>query len=335
MKIGVTIGGPLAGIGPAAAHIEGLGFDSVWTAETGSTAFVQAALAAQSTSRVRIGTAIALAFPRSPGITAMTAVDIDELSGGRFLLGLGSQVKRVNEERFSTHFDHPAPRMREYAEAVRAFIGGYFGDEPAMQGRFYRVTMAPWARIPPPLRRDIPIYFAAVNKMMLRAAGAVADGVVGHPMTSVEYIRQQVLPNIERGAKKAGRSASDVELAQQVIVSVAEDRSIALEEVKQQIGFYATTRTYAPVLATHGFEEIIPRLREAYSEKDMKKLASLVSPEMAKTFALFGEPDEVREQARRFDGLIGELVLGGPWYRVDPTRVADNYRLMMEAFSQR
>src|SRR5918992_5833236 len=172
----MTVGGPLAGVGAIASRIEQLGFDTVWTAETGSTAFIQAAVVAQATSKVRIGTAIALAFPRSPAITAMTAVDLDELSGGRFVLGLGSQVKRVNEDRFSTPFEHPAPRMREYAQAIRAFIGGYFGEDPNFEGRFYRITLAPWPRIPPPVRRDIPIYFAAVNERMLRASGHVADG---------------------------------------------------------------------------------------------------------------------------------------------------------------
>ncbi|MEA2593513.1 MAG: hypothetical protein QOD62_3344, partial [Actinomycetota bacterium] len=123
VRYGMPVGGPLQAIGPLAKAIEDRGFDSVWTTETTSNPFIQAALASQATSRVRIGTAIALAFPRSPGITAMTAVDVDELSGGRFALGLGPQVKRVNEQRFSTPFEHPAPKMREYALAVRAFWG--------------------------------------------------------------------------------------------------------------------------------------------------------------------------------------------------------------------
>lgn len=334
MRYGMSVGGPLTTVGAVAARIEELGFDSVWTAETGSDAFVSAALVAQATSRIRIGTAIALAFPRSPGITAMTAADIDELSGGRFVLGLGSQVKRVNEDRFSTPFEHPAPKMREYAHAVRAFLGGYFGESPNFEGRFYRVTLAPWARAAPPVRRDIPIYFAAVNKMMLRVSGEVADGVVGHPMTSVDYVRDVVLLNIARGAEKAGRKPDEIELVQQVIVSVSDDRELARKEVKQQIGFYATTRTYTPVLARHGFEDVVPRLREAYADKDMDRMASLVSDEMAETFGLFGSVDEVAEKAKRFEGLVGELMLGMPWYRVDPGRVAENYQAILNAFAR-
>src|SRR5687767_4658639 len=233
----MTIGGPLQTLGEAARTIEDHGFDSVWTAETGSSAYIAAALAAQATNKVQVGTAIATAFTRSPGITAMTAVDLDELSGGRFVLGLGTQVKRVNEQRFSTPFDHPAPRMREYAQAVRAFIGGYFGAEPEFEGEFYRITLAPWPRIPPPVRKEIPIFFAAVNKYLLRVSGEVADGIVGHPMTSVEYIRKEVQPNIAKGAARSRRDANEIKNAQQVIISISDDRELAKREVKQQIGF--------------------------------------------------------------------------------------------------
>lgn len=334
MKFGMVAGGPMAGVQHLAKMVEDHGYDSVWTAETGSTAFVQATLAAAVTSKARIGTAIAMAFPRSPAITALTALDIDEVSGGRFILGLGSQVKRVNEERFSTPFSHPAPRMREYAQAVRAFIGGYFGEEPSFAGRFYNITMSPWPRFPQPVRRDIPIMFAAVNERMQQVSGEVADGVIGHPMTSVDYIKKVVLPNIAKGAAKAGRKPDEIELVQQVIISIHPDRQEALREVKQQIGFYATTRTYTPVLATHGFEDVVPHLREAFGQKDMAKLASLVTDEMADTFAIYGEADEVKEKASRFEGLASELTVSGPWYRVEPQRLADNYQSIMQTFAR-
>ncbi len=334
MRIGMMVGGPLQSLGAAARMIEAHGYDSIWTAETGSSAYISAAIVAGETSRARVGTAIATAFTRSPGVTAMNAVDIDEVSGGRFVLGLGSQVKRVNELRFSTPFDHPAPRMRDYVHAVRAFIGGYFGEEPSFEGKFYTVKMAPWPRVPPPARREVPVFLAAVNKHMLRVSGEVADGIVGHPMTSLDYIEKVVKPNIAKGAAKSGRDPRDVELAQQVIFSIAEDREIAKSELKQQIGFYATTRTYIPVLALHGFDDIVPMLRGAYQQKDMNKLSSLVSDEMAETFGLYGTADEVKEKAAKFDGVVDELVLAGPWYRVDPSRLMENYRSLLSTFAR-
>ena len=334
MRYGMPVGGPLQAVGPLAKAIEDGGFDSVWTTETTSNPFIQAAVAAQATSRVRIGTGIALAFPRAPGLAAMAAVDIDELSGGRFALGLGPQVKRVNEQRFSTPFEHPAPKMKEYVQAVRAFWAGYGGEEPRFQGRFYQVTMAPWPRIPQPTRPAVPVLLAAVNRRMLEVAGEVADGVIGHPLTSPRYIEEVVRPSIARGAAKAGRPPSDVELVQTVLVSISEDRDLARTEVARQIGFYATTRTYEPILALHGFEAVAPELRRAYADRDMQRLGDLVTDEMARTYALFGTADEVVEQAHRFDGLADELLLGGPWYRVDPGRLLGNHLAMLEAFGQ-
>src|SRR2546430_4970739 len=204
VRYGMPVGGPLQAVGPLAKAIEDRGFDSVGTPETTSNPFIQAALASQATSRVRIGTAIALAFPRSPGITAMAAVDVDELSGGRFALGLGPQVKRVNEQRFSTPFEHPAPKMKEYATAVRTFWDGYFGEEPRFQGRFYSVTMAPWPRVPPPVRRRVPIFFAAVNRGMLQAAGKGADGAYGHQITSHRYVAGSLSPALDTGTPLPG-----------------------------------------------------------------------------------------------------------------------------------
>lgn len=332
MRYGMAVGGPLQAIGPLAKAIEDRGFDSVWSTETSSNPFIQAALAAQTTSRVRVGTAIALAFPRSPGIAAMEAVDLDELSGGRFVLGLGTQVKRVNEQRFSTPFEHPAARLAEYAAALRAFWGGYAGKPPRLQGRFYTLTMAPWPRMTPPVRERIPIYFAAVGPGMLRAAGRVADGVIGHPLTSPRYIREVVLPTIASGAQASGRSPADVELVQSVMVCISEDRALARREVSQQIGFYATTREYAPVLAMHGFEAVMPTLRRAYAERDMDRLAALVPEEMAEAYAVYGTPEEVREKMQRFEGLAGELLLGGPWYRVAPDRLLENHLAILRTF---
>ena len=334
VRYGMPVGGPLQAIGPLARAIEERGFDSVWTTETTSNPFIQAALAAGATSRVRVGTGIALAFPRAPGITAMAAADVDELSGGRFALGLGTQVKRVNEQRFSTPFEHPAPKMKEYAQAVRAFWGGYFGEEPRFQGRFYTVTMAPWPRMPPPVRREVPIFFAAVNAGMLRVAGEVADGVIGHPLTSPRYVREVVLPAIAHGAARAGRAAGEVELVQTVLVSISDDRDLARREVAQQIGFYATTRTYEPILALHGFEAVAPELRRAYADRDMDRLAALVTEDMAETYALYGTADEVVAKAERYEGLAGELLLGGPWYRVDPGRLLENHLAILEAFGR-
>ncbi|MEA2451572.1 MAG: hypothetical protein QOG04_282, partial [Actinomycetota bacterium] len=178
MEYGIGIGGPLSMIGPMAKMVEDAGFESCWAAETTNTAFITCAAAIQATSKITVGTSIALAFPRSPTITAMETSDLDELSGGRFIVGLGTQVKRINEERFSVKFEHPAPKMKEYAEVMRTVWGANRGEDRIHEGRFYTVTRPVFGakRNPPP--RDVPIYFAAVGKIMARTCGEVADGLL-------------------------------------------------------------------------------------------------------------------------------------------------------------
>src|SRR5205823_933044 len=178
MHLGVDVGGDLRTLAAHARDVEDAGFESVWVAETSRSAFVQAALVAAATSRVTVGTNIALVFPRSPTLTAMAARDLAELSGGRFILGLGSQVKRVNEQRFGVPFSHPAPKMEEYVRAVRAVLDGFATGAVDHRGRFYTLTMAPFPgadSAPAP----IPIHVAAVNERMVESAARAADGVIG------------------------------------------------------------------------------------------------------------------------------------------------------------
>jgi probable F420-dependent oxidoreductase len=329
MELGVAIGGELRGIAPMAAQVEEAGFDSVWCAETARSAFVQATLACSATSRITVGTNIALAFPRSPTITAMTARDLQELSGGRFILGLGSQVKRVNEHRFSVHFEHPAPKMAEYVEVVRKVLATFGGERIEHRGRFYTVTMNPFpgaAPVPP-----VPIYIAAVNEGMIEAAGRVADGVLGHPLTSPTYMKEVVIPALERGAGAAGRDVSEVSLTNSVILQLNDDRERARFEAALQIAFYATTRTYRPVLDLHGFGELVGDLREAFGKGDLGRMAEVAMP-MVDTYAIAGPEDECRDRLAEFDGLVDRILLGGAWVGPDPQAIADNYRRILETF---
>jgi probable F420-dependent oxidoreductase len=311
-----------------AHRAEAAGYESVWVAETASSAFVQASLACRATSTVKVGTNIAVAFPRSPTITAMAARDLAELSQGRFVLGLGSQVKRINEHRFSVPFEHPAPKMAEYVEVVRAVLATFHGEPIDHRGRFYTVTMPPFPGADP--APDVPIYLAAVNERMAEAAGRVADGILGHPMTSPKYIAEVVRPAVERGALAAGRDISSVNFTNSVILQIGEDRDRARREAALQVGFYATTRTYAAVLAHHGFEDRVAPLRRAYAGRDMDALAGLAMP-MVDTFAITGSGEECRERLAAFDGLVDRIVLGGAWVGPQDS-VAENYRRLLDTF---
>ncbi|HEV8683282.1 MAG TPA: LLM class flavin-dependent oxidoreductase [Actinomycetota bacterium] len=328
--VGIVVAGPLAALPGLARAAEERGYESVWVAETSSTAYVQVALVAEATSRVRVGTDIALAFPRSPTVTAMTARDLAEVSGDRFILGLGSQVKRINERRFSVPFEHPAPKMEEYVEVVRAVLGTFRGEPIDHRGRFFTVTMPPFPGAMPV--GEVPIYLAAVNARMCEAAGRVGDGVLGHPLTSPKYVAEVVRPAVERGATAAGRDPADVSVTTSVILQLGDDDTRNRFEAALQIGFYATTRTYAPVLALHGFEDRVGPLREAYAAGDLAKLAELSMP-MVDTFAVTGPAEECRERLAAFDGLVDRIILGGAWVGPDRQAIAENFRRILDTFS--
>ena len=319
-------------IGPMAQMVEGAGFESCWAAETTNTAFITAAAATATTSKIKIGTAIALAFPRSPTIAAMTAWDLDELSGGRFIVGLGSQVKRVNEERFSVVFEHPAPKLKEYAQVMRIVWAANRGEDVTFEGRFYRVTMPSFHATPQPDRRDIPIYFAAVGEVMARTCGEVADGLLAHPLASTRYLSEVVRPAVDAGAQKAGRKPSECNLTASAMVSISDDVDLARREVKLQIAFYATTRTYAGILQRHDREHLIPELRSAFEAKDKEWMIELIDDDFCDAIAIAGTAQEARERISEWDGVADRVSVGGPWYGPGSDRMVENYMALVETF---
>jgi probable F420-dependent oxidoreductase len=300
-------------------------------AETARSAYVQAAVVAGATATAVVGTDIALAFPRSPAITAMVARDLDELSGGRFVLGLGTQVKRINERRFSVPFEHPAPKIAEVVEVVRAVLGTFEGRPIDHRGRFYTVTMPPFPGAGP-APGPVPIYLAAVNVRMAETAGRVADGVLGHPMTSPMYVKDVIRPAVERGAAEAGRSPQDVSITTGAIVQISDDREMARREAALQVGFYATTRTYRPVLALHGFDDRVEPLRRAFVAGDYPRMAEIALP-MVDTLAIAGSAEECRERLAAFEGVADRIILGGAWIGAAEERILDNHRAILETFA--
>ncbi|HVF52528.1 MAG TPA: TIGR03617 family F420-dependent LLM class oxidoreductase [Actinomycetota bacterium] len=335
MDYGIGVGGPMGMIGPMGHMVEEAGFESCWAAETTNTAFISAATAVHHTSKINVGTAIALAFPRSPTITAMTAWDLDELSGGRFILGLGSQVKRVNENRFSVKFEHPAPKLKEYAQAIRTVWAANRGEDVVFEGRFYNVTMPTFHGSPQPHRRDVPIYFAAVGAVMSRVCGEVADGLLGHPLASPLYLTEVVKPAIAEGAERAGRKPEECNLTACPMISISDDVDLARREVKLQIAFYATTRTYTPILALHGKEGLVPDLRDAFGAKDKDRMIELIDDELCDAIAVAGPVGEVKDKVARWNGLADRLMVAGPWYGPSAGRMMENYQALVETFGSR
>jgi len=247
------------------------------------------------------------------------------------VLGLGTQVKRVNELRYATPFEHPAPKIREVVEVCREVWRGYAGEKIDHQGRFYTVTMQPFPGGQPP-PGPIPIYLAAVNAGMVGLTGEVADGLLGHPLSSPRYFTEIVRPALDAGIAKAGRKTDEVKIMQGVICSIGDTTEEAMREAKGQIAFYGTTRTYRTVLEVHGWGALTEPLREAHARGDFEAMIGLISDEMCEELAAAGTPDEVRDKVRRWDGMADEVYLGPPWATPNAMRTADAFTRIVETF---
>jgi probable F420-dependent oxidoreductase len=296
-----------------AREAEALGFDGLWTAETRHDPFLPLVLAAAHTTRVSLGTAIAVAFPRSPTVVAHTAWDLQAVSGGRLILGLGTQVKGHIERRFSTKWTAPGPRLRDYVQALRAVWEAWRRGGPVdFRSDHYAITlMTPFFAPAPVDQPRIPIYIAAVNAYNLRLAGELCDGVHLHPLHSVRYLRDFALPHIEAGLAKAGRPRAALSLAASVFMitgRTAADVARAREHARGQVAFYASTRTYEPVLAAHGWQDLLPRLHRKSIEGDWAGMAALVTDEMLAAFAVEAPLEELGAALReRYAGVLDRI----------------------------
>ncbi len=292
---------------------EALGYDGIWTAEAGHDPYLPCAVAATALERAIIGTNITVAFPRSPLVHAQIAWDLQAATQGRFVLGLGTQVKGHNERRYSTAWTAPGPRLREMVQLIRHIWDVWQnGTRPGFEGTHYRFSLMTPFFSPGPIQwPKIPIYIAGVNPYILRLAGEVCDGLHAHPFHSAKYLRETVVPNVEAGLAKAGRSRADFTIATSGFVITGPDRDAverAKGAVRQQIAFYASTRTYAVVLETHGWGHVSSQLSERAAKGDWGGMASLITDEMLDVYAVQGTYDELPGLLRaKYDGLIDRL----------------------------
>jgi probable F420-dependent oxidoreductase len=317
----------LSDLAEIARMVEAAGFESVWATEFyDRSATVALAAMAQATSTIRLGTAIMYAFGRTPLVLAAEARDLDELSGGRFTLGLGTGTRRMQQDWHGLDGEHPAPRMEELVPLIRKLWRLHEGPVEH-EGRFYRVRVRPTAPVSPPLRQDMPIYMAGVNPRMVEAAGAVGDGLVGHPLFTAEYVREVVRPALARGAERTGRDLK-VPIAGYLTCSVDEDRDAARLGAAATIAFNSTVKTYEVIHRFHGFEDAVAAIRGAWRAGDFPGMAAAVTDEMIDTIALAGTPEEVRERfAERWAGVYDQTLLWPP-----AIRGMDSVRAVAEAF---
>lgn len=315
-----------------AAQAEAVGFDSVWAPEFHNHSGVLAlAAATQRTDVVEVGTAIAWAFGRSPLLTAVTALDLDEMSGGRHILGLGTGTRRMRTDWLGAPAERPAKRLRETVEAIRAVWTAAEAGAVEYEGELVRLAVRPYGRAGQ-VRAAIPIFLAAVNQGMCRTAGAVADGVIAHPMATARYIDEVMRPAISEGAGQQGRDSSGVEVADWLVVAVSDDPDQAREDAKRQIAFHATVRTYDGILALHGFTGVAEQIRELWRSFDLAGMTRLVTDEMLEQMAVAGTPDECRQMVEARAPSADRLLLGAPVVATDPGRMREYHTAILETF---
>jgi probable F420-dependent oxidoreductase len=311
---------PIEEIGKLSARAETMGADGIWVSEVYTSPITQAVLAAENTDDAQLILASMVAFPRSPMVTAYTAWDMQRLSGGRFTLGLTSQVKAHVERRFGTAFSPPGPRFRDYIRAVRTIWDAWrTGDPLEYDGEYYSLDFCPPEWRPEPLSEpSVPIYISAVNPYNLKIAGELCDGVHLHVLSTPEYVEESVLPNIATGAEVGDRKADDVSLTDIVFAITGrtdEEREAARRQVRQRIAFYGSTPGYDIIFDAHGWADVCEDLHRLSREDEWGKMTELITDEMLETFAVDAPWDELDEAVEDRYDHVDRVVLYTPPFR--------------------
>jgi probable F420-dependent oxidoreductase len=321
------LGGDISSVVRLATEAEGRGYDGVWTAETSHDPFFPLLLAAEHTERVELGTGIAVAFARNPMTLANIGNDLQAYSGGRFLLGLGSQIKPHITKRFSMEWSRPAARMRELIVAMRAIWDCWNNDSKLdFRGDFYTHTLMTPFFNPGPNPHGVPkVFLAAVGERMTEVAGEVCDGVLCHAFTTERYLREVTIPALERGLEKSGRTLADFEVSGPAFIvtgSNEDEMAASVKGTKQQIAFYGSTPAYRGVLDLHGWGDLQDDLNRLSKEGKWVEMGELIDDEILDTFAIVAEPEQVAPMLhKRYGDVVDRVTFYAP-YKSDPERWA-------------
>jgi probable F420-dependent oxidoreductase len=300
----------LSQVAEDATEAEALGYDGITASETQHNPFLPLVLAAEHSQHLRLSTAVVIAFPRSPMITAYEAWDLQRYSQGRFVLGLGTQVKGHNERRYGITWSPPGPRLRDYIGALRAIWSAWQnGSALKYEGDHYRLTLMTPAFDPGPNpQAHIPIHIAAINPYLCRLVGEVCDGLHLHSFNTPEYLRSVILPNVQAGLEKSGRSRAQLDIGGSGFLATGrtqEDVERGREIARARIAFYGSTRTYHPVLAAHGWLGLGEDLHELSLRGEWAQMTRRVPDDVVDAFTTNGTYDEIVPRLRaRFSGLV-------------------------------
>lgn len=304
-----------------ARQAEARGIHGCFAAQVMGPPFLPLAVAAGVTERLQLASGIAIAAARSPFETAMAAIDMDRISGGRFTLGLGASVAAWSHGVFGAPEHKPVAHLKETVEAIRHIVrGAHKGLEP-FEGEYYQADFKELQPTAPPLRDEIPIWVAALRAPMVRMAARVADGLIGHPMWSIEWALESMAPELDRTLAEAGRSREEIEVNLWPWAAPNPNEAEAIDDARPTIAFYGGVKQYESFFEAHGFLDVARKLQEGVQRGDYLSVAQLVPDEMVRTFVSLGEPEKVRESIGRLDGLADSVCIVPPAYGLSPEKM--------------
>jgi probable F420-dependent oxidoreductase len=310
---------PAAQLAAVAKMQEDMGLAGTFAAQVYGPPWAPLAAASVSTSRLLLASGIALAFVRSPFETAMAAMDLDRMSGGRFVLGLGPSVRAWSEGFFGMPYGKPVEHLRETITAVRHVIAGsHTGRMTDFEGKYHQLRFRDFQPLAPPLRPEIPVWVAATRGRLVRLAGEMCEGLLGHPIWSVEWARERVATDLKAGLDRAGRKRADVHVNLWFFVAPGEDVAQCLEDARGTVAFYGGIEQYESYFAAHGFGKEAKALQAAIHTGSYLEAARLVPDEMARTFVAAGTPDEVRKRIEAAWEVADSLTLVPPALSAGP-----------------
>lgn len=301
-----------------ARQLESLGLEGLFAPQVYGPPFIPLATAAGATTNMRLATGIALAFVRSPFETAVAAMDLDRISGGRFTLGLGTSVQSWSEGFFGMEYGKPLEHMREVVEIVRMVIAkSHTGELTRYDGKYHQLDFSEFNPLGAPVRTDLPIWIAALRTPLIRLAAEIADGVIGHPIWSIDWATTKVQADLKAGLAKGGKQRADIEFNMWLFVAPNDDRKQAIEDARATVAFYGGVKQYEEYFAAHGFRKEAQALQEGVSRGDYLSVKHLVTDEMAQTFVVCGTPDEVRTRIAPIWDHADSACLNPPSYGLD------------------
>ncbi len=312
---------PLIAMFAQAAEEQGL--EGLFTPQVIGPPWSTLAVAASHTEQLKIGSGIAIAAARSPFETAMAAIDMDRISQGRFILGLGASVQEWTCNLFGAPPHKPLTHLRETVAAVRHIVGGAHKEEELapFEGEYYKGNYATLQPLETPVREQIPIWLAALRGPAVRLAAEIGDGIMGHPIWSIDWAIEKIQPEIVKGLDRGGRQREDLEVNLRFWCAPNQNEAEAIEDARTTVGFYASFAQYESFFSAHGFGDEARRAQEAGRQREVFTRTDLVSDEMVRTFVLCGKPNSIRKRLDRAWKIADSMVIVAPPYGLDPMKI--------------